>query len=98
MARVRGNDFAFEGLIGRNLFGRTIGVIGTGRIGALVAKTFSQGFGCRVLASDVVHDDVLIAAGVRYLDPDELFAQADIITLHCPLTPKTRYIVNAGSQ
>lgn len=96
-ARVRDNNFALEGLIGRNLFGRTIGVIGTGRIGTLVAKTFGQGFGCEVLASDLVHDDALIAAGVRYLDPKELFAQADIITLHCPLTPATRHIVNAAA-
>lgn len=96
-ARVRENNFALDGLVGHNLFGRTIGIIGTGRIGALVARTFGQGFGCDVMASDIIPNEALIAAGVRYLDAKELLAQADVITLHCPLTPLTRHIINADS-
>lgn len=94
-ARVRENNFALDGLIGRTLFGRTIGVIGTGRIGALVARTFKLGFGCDVLAYDIASNPELIAAGIRYVDRQDLMEQADIITLHCPLTPETHHIVNA---
>lgn len=93
-ARVRENNFALDGLVGRNLFGRTVGVVGTGRIGALVAHIFRRGFGCEVLASDPIPDISLAAIGVRYVDRQHLFAQADIITLHCPLTPATRHIIN----
>jgi D-lactate dehydrogenase len=96
-ARVRDHNFALDGLIGRNLFGRTVGVIGTGRIGALVARSFKLGFGCTVLACDLAPDAALVAAGVRYVDRQTLLAQADIITLHCPLTPDTRHIINAAA-
>ncbi len=96
-ARVRENNFALEGLIGRNLFGRTVGVVGTGRIGALVARTFKLGFGCDVIACDPAPNADLIAAGIRYVDRRDLIAQADIITLHCPLTPETRHIINASA-
>lgn len=94
-ARVRENNFALEGLIGRNLSGRTVGVVGTGRIGALVARSLLLGFGCRVLAHDVVQDPELVEIGVRYVDRDELLRTAEIITLHCPLTPDTRHIIDA---
>jgi D-lactate dehydrogenase len=94
-ARVRENNFALDGLIGRNLFGRTVGVIGTGRIGALVARTFKMGFGCEVIACDLAPNADLAKSGVRYVERQELITQADIITLHCPLTPDTRHIINA---
>ena len=94
-ARVRENNFALDGLIGRNMHGRVAGVIGTGRIGALVARTLRLGFGCEVVASDVVQDPELLAMGVRYLSPRELLEQVDIVSLHCPLTPDTRHIINA---
>lgn len=94
-ARVRENNFALEGLIGRNLSTRTVGVIGTGRIGARVARAFRLGFGCEVLASDIVEDSELVAAGVRYLPRDELLARSDIVSLHCPLTPDTRHMIDA---
>jgi D-lactate dehydrogenase len=96
-ARVRENNFALEGLIGRNLFGRTVGVIGTGRIGALVARTFKMGLGCEVIACDIAPDAALVAAGIRYVSAQELIAQADIITLHCPLTPETHHIIDASA-
>ena len=96
-ARVRDNNFALEGLIGRNLHGRTVGVVGTGKIGALVALTLVRGFGCRVLAYDVVVDPALVAEGVAYADVRTLMAEADILTLHCPLTPQTRHLVDAAA-
>lgn len=96
-ARVRENNFALDGLIGRNLHGRVAGVIGTGRIGALVARTLRLGFNCEVLASDMVEDPDLVAMGVRYLPPRELLTQVDIVSLHCPLTPDTRHIIDAAA-
>ncbi|AQR73091.1 2-hydroxyacid dehydrogenase [Sphingomonas sp. LM7] len=94
-ARVRENNFALDGLIGRNLHGRTAGVVGTGKIGALVARALKLGFGCDVLASDIVEDPELVAIGVRYVDRATLLAQAEIVTLHCPLTPETRHLIDA---
>jgi D-lactate dehydrogenase len=96
-ARVRENNFALDGLIGRNLFGRTVGLIGTGRIGTLVARIFKSGFGCDVLACDLAPNADLVATGIRYVERSELVAQADIISLHCPLTPDTRHIIDAAA-
>ncbi|MEO6715882.1 MAG: 2-hydroxyacid dehydrogenase [Novosphingobium sp.] len=96
-ARVREDNFALDGLIGRNLFGRTVGVVGTGRIGLLVARTFLLGFGCEVIACDLAPNVDLAAAGVRYVERQDLISQADIITLHCPLTPDTRHIIDAAA-
>lgn len=93
-ARVRENNFALDGLIGRNLHGRTVGVVGTGRIGALVARTLSAGFGCDVLASDIAEDEALKQIGVRYVPLPELLQTSEIITLHCPLTPDTHHLIN----
>lgn len=94
--RVRENNFALDGLIGRNLSGRVTGVVGTGRIGALVARALRLGFGCTVLASDVIEDPELVSIGVRYVPVDSLLREADLITLHCPLTPQTRHLIDAG--
>ncbi|MFN7129643.1 MAG: 2-hydroxyacid dehydrogenase [Brevundimonas sp.] len=93
-ARVRENNFALDGLIGRNLSGRTAGIVGTGRIGALVARALKLGFGCEVLAHDVVEDPALTQIGVRYVDRETLLRQSDIISLHCPLTPDTRHLID----
>jgi D-lactate dehydrogenase len=95
--RVRENNFALDGLLGFDLFGKTVGVIGTGKIGGLVARTLRLGFGCEVLAYDVHHDPALIEIGVAYVSPGEIAERSDIVSLHCPLTPETRHIVNAGS-
>lgn len=92
--RVRENNFALDGLIGRNLSGRKVGVVGTGRIGALVARSLRLGFGCEVLASDLVEDPELLAIGVRYAPVDEVLREVDLITLHCPLTPETRHLID----
>ncbi len=96
-ARVRENNFALDGLIGRNLHDRTVGVIGTGQIGALVARTLKAGFGCDVLASDPVVDPALEAIGVRYLAREALLEAAEVVTLHCPLTPDTRHLIDADA-
>lgn len=93
-ARVRENNFALEGLLGRTLGGRTVGVVGTGRIGARVARVLRLGFGCEVLATDQIVDEDLVAAGVEYVSPRTLLARSDVITLHCPLTPDTRHMIN----
>ena len=91
--RTRENNFALDGLLGFDLFGKTVGVIGTGKIGALVASCLRQGFGCEVLAHDIAVNPELAALGVPYLPLDEVAARADILTLHCPLTPQTRHLV-----
>ncbi|MEO3474400.1 2-hydroxyacid dehydrogenase [Roseomonas sp. CAU 1739] len=93
--RTRDGNFALEGLLGFDLHGKTVGVIGTGKIGAIVARILSAGFGCRVLAYDVHPDPALQAIGVTYAEPRAIAAQADILTLHCPLTPETHHVVRA---
>ncbi|MCW1428882.1 2-hydroxyacid dehydrogenase [Novosphingobium sp. JCM 18896] len=96
-ARTRENNFALDGLVGRNLHGRVAGVVGTGKIGALVARTLRAGFGCEVLASDLVEDPELVALGVRYVPRDELLRQSEVVTLHCPLTPETHHLLDAAT-
>ncbi len=96
-ARVRDNNFALEGLIGHDIHGKTVGIVGTGRIGALVARAFRLGFGCAVLAADRHAADDLKQIGVVYTDVDELIARSDIISLHCPLTPETHHLIDAAA-
>jgi D-lactate dehydrogenase len=93
-ARVREGNFALEGLLGFGMKGRTAGVVGTGRIGAAVCRIM-LGFGCRVLAHDPVPDPGCSAMGVSYVGLGELLATSDIVTLHCPLTPQTRHLIDA---
>lgn len=95
-ARVREGNFSLDGLLGFNLNGRTVGIVGTGRIGAGVARIM-QGFGCRVLAYDVIEDATCVQQGVTYVPLDTLLRTADIISLHCPLTPLTRHLVDAAA-
>lgn len=94
--RVREGQFNLNGLLGFDLHGRTVGVIGTGQIGKIVCKIL-LGFGCRVLAYDVHIDTECEALGVSYRSLDELLQQSQIVTLHCPLTPDTRHIINQKS-
>ena len=96
-ARVRDNNFALDGLIGNDLFGKTVGVIGTGRIGGLVARCLKLGFGCRVLAHDQWQDPELLEIGVEYGPLDGILTSADIVSLHCPLTPQTHHLINAAT-
>lgn len=91
--RVREGNFAIDGLLGVDLHGKTAGVIGTGRIGRLVARLLA-GFGCRVVAHDMHADAELQASGVEYVDLPRLFRESDIVTLHCPLTPSTHHLID----
>jgi D-lactate dehydrogenase len=95
-ARVREGNFSLDGLLGFDLVGRTVGVVGTGKIGAAVARIMS-GFGCRVLAFDPVPNPDCSALGVSYLPFDGLLRRSDIVTLHCPLTPETRHLIDAAA-
>lgn len=94
--RTRENNFSLDGLLGFDLVRRSAGVIGTGRIGALVARILHAGFGCRVLAHDIHPDAGLEALGIRYVGLHEIIARCDIVTLHCPLTPKTHHLLDAA--
>lgn len=92
--RTREGNFELDGLMGFDLHGKTVGVIGTGKIGTLFARIMA-GFGCVILGSDVHQNPQFVAAGGRYVSNAELFAASDVISLHCPLTEGTRYLVNA---
>ncbi len=92
--RVREGNFSLDRLTGFDLHNKTIGVIGTGKIGQLFCKIM-LGFGCQVLAFDVVANKQLEAAGVEYLPLIDILGAADIISLHCPLTEQTQHIINA---
>lgn len=92
--RVREGNFSLERLTGFDLHGKTVGVIGTGQIGRVFAGIM-QGFGCRVLAFDVIANKDLEAQGVEYLPLVKLLPQCDIISLHCPLNEQTKHIMNA---
>ncbi len=94
--RTREGNFSLNGLIGFDIGRKTIGIIGTGKIGALTAKAL-QGFGCRIIANDVYQNDELINAGVEYVSRERLFRESDIISLHCPLMPDTQHLINADS-
>lgn len=94
--RVREQNFSLNGLLGFNLHGKTIGVVGTGKIGKAFAKIM-LGFGCTVIASDIYNDDDLQNLGVQYTSLNEVFKRADVISLHCPLTPDNHYMINEGA-
>jgi D-lactate dehydrogenase len=95
--RVRENNFSLDGLVGFNMHGRTVGVVGTGQIG-VCAINILLGFGCRILAYDVAQNPALVGrAGVTYVGLDQLFADSDIISLHAPLLPTTHHMINAAA-
>lgn len=94
--RVREQNFALNGLLGFNLYQKTIGVVGTGKIGKAFIK-IAQGFGCKILAYDLFPDPFLVEQGVTYVDLETLFKQSDIISLHCPLTPENHYLINKST-
>ncbi len=92
-SRVRDGNFALDGLLGFDLHGKTIGIIGTGKIGQIFASLVS-GFGCRIIAYDKYPNDKLKDKGVEYVDLQELYKQSDVISLHCPLTYETYHMIN----
>jgi D-lactate dehydrogenase len=95
-ARVREGNFSLNGLLGFDVKGRTIGIIGTGKIGTAFARIMT-GFGCRIVAADPMPNAECERLGVAYCSVHELLAQADIISLHCPLTPQTHHLIDADA-
>lgn len=89
--RTRDFNFSLQGLAGFDLYGKTVGIVGTGKIGRVFAD-ICKGFGMKILAYDKFPNP---DAGLDYVDLPELFAQADIISLHCPLTEETHHLINA---
>lgn len=95
--RVREHNFSLGGLIGFDLHGKTIGLVGTGKIGRVAARIFT-GFGMRVLACDKFPDAGWAAgAGVHYVDFEHLLAESDIVSLHLPLTPDSHHLIDSAA-
>lgn len=94
--RVRNGNFALQGLLGFELRGKTVGIVGTGRIGAAVAQIL-HGFGCRLIAYDPQPNPGCISLGVEYVPLEKLTAASDIITLHCPLNQQTRHLIDTAA-
>lgn len=94
--RVRENDYTLHGLLGFDLHGKTVGVVGTGKIGIAFVRIM-KGFGCRVICHDPYANPEVEEAGAGYVDLDTLWSQSDIISLHCPLLPATRHLVDRGT-
>ena len=97
VTRTRDGNFSLQGLLGFDLYGKTLGVIGTGKIAKVLVRMLS-GFGMTILGYDPYPDEEFaLVNAMQYVSLDELFQRSDIITLHCPLTPETRYVINAES-
>lgn len=95
--RTRDGNFSLNGLMGFDMHGKTIGIIGTGKIAKILIKIL-KGFGMRILAYDVFPDHKFAEEeGIAYTTLDELYRESDIISLHCPLTEETRYLINDNS-
>ena len=92
--RVRENNFSLQNLMGFNLYGKTIGVIGTGEIGTAFCSIM-LGFGCKVLANDIKKSKILLQKGVEYVSFEKLLETADIISIHCPLTETTHHLFDS---
>ncbi len=90
--RVREGNFSLQGLMGFNLRGKTVGIVGLGAIGGCLAHLL-MGFGCRVLAYDIVQNPAMIDAGVEYFSLSDLLNQSDIVSLHCPFTKDTKHLI-----
>ncbi len=93
-ARVREGNLSLDGLLGFDLGSRTVGVVGTGKIGVSVAKIL-KGFGCKLIGYDVFQNPDALELGLEYVELKQVWEQADVITLHAPLTPDTHHIVDA---
>lgn len=95
--RIRDDNFSLNGLMGFDLHGRTVGIIGTGKIGIILGEIM-HGFGCHLLGYDLYPNPKFEAIGdASYVDLPELLGNADIISLHCPLTPENHYLINADT-
>lgn len=91
--RIQEGNFSLTGLMGFDLCGKTVGIIGTGKIGTVLAKIMT-GFGCHILAYDIEQNIECVQLGVHYVSLSELLARSNIISLHCPLNPETKHIIN----
>lgn len=96
VGRTREFDFRLNGLMGRDFHDRTVGVMGTGKIGTAFSR-IAHGFGMRLLGWDVQENSDCLALGMEYVDKDRLFGEADLISLHLPLLPATHHIVDADA-
>jgi len=94
--RTRDSNFSLDGLMGFDFHGKTAAVVGTGKIGRVFARIM-LGFGCEVIGYDPFRSAEFEALGARYAPPGEIGANADIVSLHCPLTAENHHIVNAGT-
>ena len=94
--RTRDANFSLDGLVGFNIHGKTVGIIGTGKIGLATMRIF-KGFGCDILTYDPYPSEQAIELGAKYVELDEMFANSDIISLHCPLTDENQHLLNAES-
>jgi len=95
--RTRDTNFALNGLLGFDMYGKTAGVIGTGRIGKVLAGIL-RGFGMEVLLNDMYPDEQFAAqTGCRYVSVEEIYRDSHIISLNCPLTKETEFMINASS-
>ncbi len=95
-SRVLEGNFALDGLLGFDMRGKVVGVVGTGKIGKVLCDIL-QGFGCRILAYDTFPDPALRDSGVEYVELPAIYERSDILSLHCPLTPETRHMIDARS-
>ena len=91
--QVRENNFSLQNLMGFNLFGKTVGIVGTGKIGRAFCNIM-LGFGCKIIAYDIKENEEMKQKGVLYKTFGKLLSDADIISIHCPLTPKTNHLFN----
>jgi D-lactate dehydrogenase len=93
--RVQEGNFLLDGLVGFNISGKVVGVVGTGKIGALTARILSRGFGAKVLGFDPMkNEEAAKESGFEYVSLDELLQKSDIISLHCPLSDKNKHLIN----
>lgn len=91
--RTRDFDFRLDGLMGRDLRGRTAGVLGTGKIGEAFTR-IAHGFGMNLLGWDIAENPACVKLGMKYVEKDELFAHADVVSLHVPLLPSTHHVID----
>lgn len=94
--RTRDANFALDGLVGFNMFGKTAGIIGTGKIGIATLRIL-KGFGMRLLVNDPFQNQAAIELGAEYVDLDTLFRESDVISLHCPLFQENYHLLNSQS-
>lgn len=94
--RTRDFDFRLNGLMGRDMRGRTVGVLGTGKIGEAFTR-IAHGFGMNLLGWDVVQNPACVELGMKYVDKEELLTSADLVSLHLPLLEATHHIIDAAA-